>query len=169
LVGAYFVSSYSTLVLAANVGVVAPSATAIFSLWKELGLLHSERGNDEFGNLAEDLSAIFDDDSASAENEHFFCPDTISFAASIEVLSNDGIFEGSGWSVCIHGNGYFFPWDRELLCQRFLRSPKLIRLQAEISESFGGRFVFPKPNNQFLRDRWLDGDIGWMWFASESM
>jgi hypothetical protein len=160
-------SFYSALVLAANDG--APLETAdVLALCAELGLLERERADQEFGNLADDITALFDDAMAKAQNPQFFCPDSISFAAQLQVLAFEDDYAGIGWCIRIHGNGYFYPWERDVLCERVVRSPKLLRLRHMVSSRFGGRFVFPTSAEPFLRERWIDGDDGWMWFACES-
>ena len=162
-------SFYSALVLAANDGVRPPSPAVARSLLDELGLLDPANADAEFGNLAGDITGLFADEVARAGNDRFFCPDSIGFAPEIEINAPDGDFEGPGWCVQIHGNGYFFPWDAPVLRERVVRSPKLLQLRQSVGERFGGRFVFPKSDESLLRERWIDGEDGWMWFASESM
>jgi len=162
-------SFYSALVLAANDGVRPPSPAAASCLLDELGLLDRANADAELGNLASDITDLFADEAAKAENDRFFCPDSIEFAASVEIDAPDGAFEGSGCCVRIHGNGYLFPWDATTLRDRVTRSPKLLRLRQVVGELFGGRFVFPAADDSLLRLRWIDGEEGWMWFASESM
>src|SRR5262245_795374 len=103
-------SFYSALVLAANDG-VPPTPDSVRSLLGDLGLLDPRFANDEFGNLADHVANLFDDPAARAENDRFFCPDSIGLWSEIEVQSPDGDYVGPGWCVRVHGNGYFFPWD----------------------------------------------------------
>ncbi len=161
-------SFYSSLVLAANDG-VPPTPAAVRSLLDELGLLDPCRDGDEFGNLAGHVTALFADPAALAENPRFFCPDSVGVRQEVQVLSDDGGYTGPGWCVNIHGNGLFFPWEPADLRDRAVRSPALARLRAAVEERFGGRFVFPSADEEFLRSRLIDGAGGWAWFASESV
>lgn len=162
-------SFYSSIVLAANEGVRPPTLEAAHALLGELGLLDPRKANDEFGNLADQVTALFRDPGALAENDRFFGPDSIRLSEGIEVLSPYGDYTGPGWSVVIHGNGYFFPWGLSELRDRAVRSPALARLRAAVEERFGGRFVFPPADAELLRARLIDTAGGWAWFASESM
>jgi hypothetical protein len=164
------VSFYSSIVLAANSGVRNISVDAARSLLTELELLDSARGINDFCNLRDDISALFADDAARAQNRLFFCPDTISFRGEIAVLSNEGDFEGEGYSFSIHGNGYFYPWNLGMLREIVVRTPKLMKLRSEVEARFGGRFAFPNDQDDeaHLRERMIDGSTGWLWFGSES-
>src|SRR5690242_5178895 len=103
-------SFYSALVLAANEGARVPSAEEVQALFGELELLERTRAGDSFGNLARDITALFKDPAAMAVNPSFFCPDSISFHTELEVYGPDVDYTGPGCCVCIHGNGYFYPW-----------------------------------------------------------
>jgi hypothetical protein len=162
-------SFYSALVLAANDGVQPPTPEAVRSLLGELGLLDPQHADDRFGNLAAHVTDLFRDPAARAENDRFFCPDSIGLKAEVEVQSPDDDYTGPGWCVTVHGNGYFFPWERADLRDRVVRSPALARLREAVEERFGGRFVFPPADEELLRARLIDGAGGWAWFASESI
>lgn len=162
-------SFYSSLVLAANNGVQPPTPAGLRSLLGDLGLLDPQHADAEFGNLAAHVTDLFRDPAARAENDRFFCPDSIGLLAEVEVMSPDGDYTGPGWCVTIHGNGYFFPWELSDLRDRVVRSPALSRLWAAVEEQFGGRFVFPAADEELLRSRLIGGSGGWAWFASESM
>ena len=95
-------------------------------------------------------------------------PDSISFHNEIVIQAWDGDFLGPGYTVEISGYGYFWPWDVGALRDRVVRSPKLQRLRQAVQERYGGRFVFPATEESMLRERWIDGKSGWLWFASES-
>src|SRR5262249_23910127 len=123
----------------------------------------------EFGNLAGDITDLFADEAARAENDRFFSPDSIAFTLEIEIHGSEGDFEGPGCCVRIHSNGYLFPWDSSMLRERVVRSPKLLPLRQAVRERFGGRFVVPKSDEALLPERWIDGEDEWMWFASESI
>ena len=81
----------------------------------------------------------------------------------------DDAYDGPGWAVGIHGNGYPFPWEVTDLRDRVVRTPKLRALRHAVGERFGGRFVFPPAAESFLRERLIDTDGGWAWFISESL
>jgi hypothetical protein len=160
-------SFISAIVLAANRG-VRPSRAEIQTLFVDVGLLHSEHGDAEYSNLASDISDLFADAAAIGENDRFFCPDSIGYFESIEIFAENGVFEEPGWAIHIHGNGYFFPWSLDMLRHRIASSAKLCQLRKEVNIRFGGQFVFPEVDG-FIRERWIDGENGWVWFASESM
>jgi len=160
---------YSSLILAANEGVRVPSAEEVQVLFAELGLIEPERASLQFGNLADEIIALFKDEEARKVNESFFCPDTISFHDKIEISDPDDDYDGKGWCFSIHGQGYFFPWDRDAIRSRVLQTPKLTRLREVLAERFGGRFVFPRKKEALLSKRLIDGTDGWGWFTSESM
>jgi hypothetical protein len=162
-------SFYSSLVLAANEGVRPPTPEAIRSLLGELGLLDPRSADDEFGNLAAHVADLFRDPAAHAENDHFFCPDSVGLLAEVTVQSPDGDYTGPGWCVTVHGNGYFFPWELADLRGHAIRSPALARLRDAVEARFGGRFVFPPADEELLRARLIDWAGGWAWFASESV
>jgi hypothetical protein len=162
-------SFYSALVLAANAGARAPSPHAVQALFLELGLLDPAKAGEPFGNLAGDVTDLFADEGARAANDRFFCPDSLSFDAGVEIEWADGDYAGAGCSVRIHGNGYFFPWAVADLRDRAIRSPKLRRLRQAVQERFGGSFAFPPAEESALRQRCIDGENGWVWFASESL
>jgi hypothetical protein len=162
-------SFYSALVLAANDGIRKPSREAIQSLLGELGLFEPGRFDDEFGNLAHEVIGLFADEEARAANDDFFRPDSISYSNEIEIQAPDGDFTAQGCSLQIHGYGYFWPWDMGTLRARVVHTPKLQRLRQAVQERYGGRFVFPAAEESMLRERWIDGDSGWLWFSSESL
>jgi hypothetical protein len=81
----------------------------------------------------------------------------------------DASYEGPGHSIRIHGNGYLFPWEPSTLRERVTSTPKMQRLRRAVEDRFGGQFVFPAAAETALRNRWVDGDRGWVWFISESM
>lgn len=161
-------SAYSALILAANEGLRKPSPGQAISLFDELGLLRPDGREDPFGNLADDITALFHDPAAQAENRRFFAPDSIGIADGVEVGGPDCEYRGRGWSVRIHGNGYLFPWDLNTVRTRVLINTKLVRLRAELERRFGGRFQFPTRRTE-LRERLIDLGDGWAWFLSESM
>ncbi len=161
-------SAYSALVLAANDGLRGPTHDQARALFEELGLLDPVNRDDDFGNLAGDITALFDDAAARVENDRFFVPDSICLASKVELLGPDEEYRGAGCCVRIHGNGYFFPWDAAKLRSRVLSAPKLVRLRAALLERFGGRFRLPKKRAE-LYERLLDDGGGWLWFASESL
>ncbi len=162
-------SFYSSLVLAANTGVRNISPASERSLCRKVELLRSDGNDLEIGNLAEDEVILFNDAHALHENSHFFCPDTISFHESVEIDAYDGEYSGFGWSITIHGNGYFFPWDAATIRERVIRNIKLQNFKHFVEAEFGGFFTFPDSDLIFLRERWVDGTDGWIWFISESM
>jgi hypothetical protein len=135
---------------------------------KDIGLVRAS-GESDFCNLAEDVMALFDDKEARATNNRFFCPDSISFNTSIQILSNEGCYEGDGYYISIHGNGYFFPWTQADLQRRVLSHPKLIALRDAVQSTWGGYFKFPLRGRKFLRSRMVGDGRGWKWFMSESM
>src|SRR5687767_7319779 len=118
-------SFYSALVLAANEGVRVPSVKEIDGLFRKLGLV-KHHATDTIGNLADDIRGLFNDPAAMAENDRFFQPDSISFDAGIHIEGPDGDYQGPGWCISIHGNGYLFPWEIETLGERVVRTPKLL-------------------------------------------
>ena len=162
-------SFYSALVLAANDGVREASPDALRLLFRELGLLVPAPPEHGFGNLADDITALFEDPQAKAENRYFFCPDTIDFFAGVEVEGPDEYYAGPGWSIRVHGNGFLFPWDLNVVRERVVCSPKLVALRRALQDRLGGRFAFPPQDEGFLRERLIDGAGGWVWFASESV
>jgi hypothetical protein len=162
-------SFYSTLVLAANHGVGQPSPDVVCSVFRELGLLVPVPAEHGFGNLADDIIALFEDRQAQAENRRFFCPDTIDFGPGVQVEGPDGDYAGPGWSVRLHGQGYLFPWEISIVRERVVRTPKLVALRAALQDRLGGRFIMPPTDAAFLRERLIDGEGGWAWFVSESM
>ncbi len=80
-----------------------------------------------------------------------------------------GTYTGPGWSIEIHGYGYFFPWGLADLRERATGSPVLSRLRSAVEEWFGGRFVFPAADVELLQPRLIDGAGEWMWLASEDV
>ena len=101
-------SFYSALVLAANDGVRPPTPAAVRSLLGDLGLLDPRFADDEFGNLADHVTALFGDPAARAENDRFFCPDSIGLRSEVEVQSPDGDYVGPGWCITVHGKRRLF-------------------------------------------------------------
>lgn len=162
-------SFYSSLVLAANGGGAPPTPDTVLPLLDELGLLDPHYARSPFWHLAGHVTALFDDPAALAENDRFFCPDGIGLWGEVQVLADDGEYSGPGWCVTVHGNGIFYPWELADLRDRAVRSPALARLRAAVEGRFGGRFVFPPADEEFLRSRLIDGAGGWAWFASESV
>jgi hypothetical protein len=155
-------SFYSALVLAANDAVREPSSEEVQSLLRELGLLN------ESGRLAKDVIELFSDADARKTNNQFFCPDDISFYTEIEIPTEDDVFIDTGMCLRFHGYGYRWPWTADDLRKRVTQTPKLIRLRQMVKQRFSGRFVFRDGHEAALRERWIDGDEGWMWFISES-
>lgn len=164
-------SFYSALVLAANTDLREPSEDAIRSLLMELELLDLSDPYPGFDTLVPGIRKLFDDAEAQAENPHFFRPDSISFGNEIEIANPDAaeVFTDKGYCLRFHGNGYPYPWALETIRERVIRTPKLERLRAVLQERFGGRFVIPRRADSILREAWIDGSDGWMWFCSESM
>ena len=161
-------SAYSGLILAANTGLRGPLPLQARALLDELGLVDPARQEKGLFNLADDLIDLFKDTSARAQNYSFFSPDTIGFGTEIEILGPETDYCGKGLCFEIHGNGYFWPWDADMLRSRVLSHPKLVRLRAVLHERFGGRFRIPFFRGS-LRDRLLlDDGGGWAWFGSES-
>jgi hypothetical protein len=161
-------SFYSGLDLTANRVERIPSKDDFVEMCKDIGLLRANAESD-FCNLAEDVMALFDDTEARAANNRFFSPDSISFNTSIQILSNEGQYEGDGYYISIHGNGYFFPWTQADLQRRVLSHPKLISLRDAVQSTWGGHFKFPLRGRKFLRSRMAGDGSGWVWFMSESM
>ena len=161
-------SFYSELVLAANDGIAEISEEAVRAVFGEVGLLQAGREREKFCNLSDDITNLFCDEDARRQNTQFFCPDSIGFHRSIEIMGNDMYFKGSGYAISIHGNGYFFPWNADALRRRVVGYSKLRQLRKRLEEVCGGGFVFPK-NKPELSERWIDGEKGWMWFMSESL
>lgn len=162
-------SAYSALILAANQGVRPPTPEEARALFLEVGVLDLHNADEEFGNLATQVGELFDDADARSQNDGFFAPDTISLASDIDLLAPDGDYSGPGWCVRIHGNGYFFPWTLAEVGERATRSPILTRLREAVEARFGGRFVFPTADEEFLRERLIEHAGGWAWFGSESL
>ena len=162
-------SFYSSLTLAANSGVKNFAADKVRVIFDKCELLNQTRGELEIGNLAVDITGLFDDPDAIRENPHFFCPDTISIGESVEISAIDGEYACVGWCVTIHGNGYFFPWNVATIRERVIQTSKLQNLQRLIETQFGGQFSFPESERHFLTDRRVHGRDGWVWFISESM
>lgn len=164
-------SFYSELILAANEGVRPPEESVVMRLLLDLGLIEPARAG-QICNLADDVTDLFADSVAESKNDRFFCPDSISFSSGISIQasgdSNDTTFDGSGWSISIHGNGYFYPWTLEDFRTRVISSPKLILLRETMNIRFGGRFVIPTPHKTLLNRRMIANDEGWVWIGSES-
>lgn len=156
-------SFYSSLQLVANRVDRVPSQDEVFALIDRAGLRDPESGN-----LARDLSAVFDDAEARAENNRFFAPGDFGFEQQIQVIWWDGDYQGPGFSVSISGNGYFFPWELSDVRDRFLALPKLVRFRELVNEQFGGRFTFPDRLEYPLHERLLSDHAGWVWFGTES-
>jgi hypothetical protein len=162
-------SFYSALILAANEGVRVPTPEAVRALFEELGLLDPGARFPGIGDLTPAVTALFEDPAAAAENRHFFCPDSISFATQIHIEGPDMDYTGPGCAVLIHGNGYFFPWELTDIRDRVINTPLLRNLRRAVGGRFGGRFVYPPGREADLRERRIDGEDGWVWFGSESM
>lgn len=165
-------SFYSSLVLAANTDVRIPSEQGMRTLLFNLGILKRDDPNDQFGDLADDITDLFRDQSALNENPHFFCPDSVAFGAEIDICAPEAEepYTGTGYSVRLHGNGYFYPWTAADVRERAIRTPKLQRLRQVLQAQLGGRFVIPREHEAVLREAWLEGsDEGWMWFGCESV
>jgi hypothetical protein len=162
------VGAYSALVLAANSGLRSINPEKVRSLCEDLELIAPARRSVEYGNLAADISGLFDDSAAREENEWFFCPDSICCRDEIQILSYDGHYAGVGYCIRIHGNGYFFPWTADQLRARVLSHAKLVRLREELRARFGGRFRMPWFSKN-LKSRVIDAEGGWVWFMSESL
>ena len=165
-------SFYSALILAANEGIQVPSPEAVRLILTEVGMVEPSDGeDDEFGNLTAHVKDLFRDPAAQAENDRFFRPDSIGLSEGVEVSSPEGdeLYDGPGWSIHLHGQGYLWPWDLATLRDRVARTPALVRLRSAVEAEFGGRFVFPPTERAFLRSRLVDDSGRWLWFASESM
>ena len=160
--------AYSALVLAANRGVRPVTPDEMLLLCEDVGLLAPSRRDTNVGNLSPDITALFSDSAALADNNRFFCPDSISWGRDIEILSPEDDFVGRGFRVSIHGNGYFFPWDAGELRARVVSHPKLVHLRRALQARCGGRFGLPWRSKN-LRRRLVDGEGGWAWFMSESL
>lgn len=161
-------SFYSSLVLAANDGVRPPRQGEVRDLLAGLGLIDpADPGPDDFA-VSDAVAALFRDSAARAENDRFFRPSGIAMSQGVEVMYPDGTYTGSGWSLQIHGWGYFFPWGLADLRNRVVGSPVLSGLPAAFAAGFGGRFVFPAADEDVLRSRLIDGG-GWVWLASEDV
>ena len=160
--------AYSALVLAANSGLRSIAPETVRSVCEDLGLISPSMRGAEFGNLAKDISSLFDDSAARKENERFFCPDSICWRTEIEIQSIDGDYDGKGYCISIHGNGYFFPWTADQLRARVLSHPKLTRFREEMQSLFGGRFRMPW-FSKTPSSRAIEGEGGWVWFMSESL
>ncbi len=164
------VSAYSSLVLAANDGVWTPAPEVVREIFTAVGCVSSQTGGGgKFNNLSAHVRALFHDPTAIAENDRFFRPDSIGLSEGVEILSMDGCYDGPGWSIRIHGHGYFWPWELAELRERVVYSPALVRLRSAIERRFGGRFIFPSVEEALLRSRLVDDNGAWLWFASESM
>lgn len=163
-------SAYSSLVLAANEGIRTPAPEIVRGILTEVGIADIRPGRDDrFNNLSDHIKALFRDPTAYAENDRFFRPDSVGFSEGVRILSVDGCFEGTGWSLKIHGHGYLWPWDRTDLRERVVLMPALVHLRAAIERRLGGRFLFPPADEALLRSRLVDENGAWLWFLSESM
>lgn len=160
-------SFYSSLILAANDGVATVAKSEVIKLLANLGLT-VPGVDDDFNNLAEDVCNLFSDESARAENERFFCPDSISFEDKIAIysLQDDG-YDGPGVCVEIHGYGYFYPWINSKI-HRVVQAQKLSQLREALSQCFGGRFVIPSAQHDYLQSRLIGDNKNWTWFISET-
>jgi hypothetical protein len=162
-------SFYSSLVLAANDGVRTPEPGEVHALFVQLGLIDpidSERGG---CTVSDAVSNLFLDPVARAENDRFFSPSEIEWSEEVNVMHPDGTYEGLGWSIRIHGCGYFWPWELTDLRDRVIQSPILTRLREALEGRFGGRFVFPAADAELLRSRLIDGSSDWVWLSSEDV
>ena len=120
------------------------------------------------GSLSKDLTAYFVGHRAQMENDMFFVPNMISMGPGIEVMDPDGCYQGSGYSLSIHGSGYFFPLKVEDLCE-FLNFPKIRELQHKVEECLGGHFRRPLvKGRRILRNTSIQCDGKWAWFGSQS-
>ena len=161
-------SFYSALVLAANHEVTPPTPGQVAAVLAELRLIKPNPYGFDHDNLADDVSDLFNDPEACAENRRFFAPDSISFDDHIEVEGPDCAYAGAGWAVRIHGNGYLFPWEISDVRSRVLTNEKLKALRATLNRDFGGTFRLPSGVPE-LRDRVIDGEDGWTWLLHESL
>ncbi|MFO0796948.1 MAG: hypothetical protein U0804_05685 [Gemmataceae bacterium] len=163
-------SFYSSLVLAANADVRAPQLGEVRDLLAGLGLIDAADSGPQDFSASDAVAALFRDAQARAENNRFFFPSAFSLSPDIEVNGPDDLYTGPGWSLHLHGNGYFYPWGLTELRDRVVRSPVLVGLRAAMAARFGGRFVFPTAGSELLRPRVIDGDdSGWVWLPSEDV
>ena len=162
-------SFYSSLCLVANTGVRSPTQQEVFDLFMELSVLEPSRANNEFYNLADDIIAYFTSHDGQKTNDRFFTPDTISFRPEIQIMDLDGLYEGRGFTLSLHGNGYFHPLA-PLDFLKFLQSSKMSALKTEVQRRFGGRFRRPVFKGRNILNRTIiDGSGDWHWFGSQSM
>lgn len=162
-------SFYSSLCLVANTGVRRPAPDEISRLFAQTGVVEPSRAQNEFGNLADDLIAFFTSHRAQEQNERFFTPDSLSFRNDIQIMDTEGEYTGKGWTLSIHGNGYFYPLTPRDM-DAFVRLPKIVRLQTELETLLGGRFRPPLLKGRGTLARTAINDQGgWRWFGSQSM
>ncbi len=159
---------FAYLTLAANRDFRTPSSDELNAVFDAVGVSKPSEYSHGGYNLHGDITAIFDDAVAKQKNDRFFCPDSISGHAGINVTDFDGEYEGPGFSVVICGNGYLFPWENEDLRQRVLSHPKLAKLAATIQQTFGGRFERPNDDAELWDRMIIDASTGWAWLRHES-
>lgn len=163
-------SFYSSLNLIVNEVDQVPSKLDIRRLLLDCGIIDPTES--EFCYLADDIAALFIDPLAEKENDRFFCPDSVGFRAGIDLQASGEVeqtwYEGTGWSISIHGNGYFYPWTLDDYRTRVLNTPKLKRLREEANARYGGRFRIPASHATLFKKRLIVDDGGWAWVGSES-
>ena len=161
-------SFFSYLTLAANRDVRIPSRGELNAVLDAAGVSKPSEFSHGGYNLNGDITAIFNDATARQKNDRFFCPDSIGGIPKINVTNFDGEYEGPGYSICISGNGYFFPWPNEVLRERVLSHPKLLNLAMLVQQTFGGRFERPNNDTEFWDHVVIDTSTGWAWLRHES-
>ena len=162
-------SFYSSIIFAANTAVRATDPPVMQSVLSQIGLLELDSNFPHLKPVANSVSQMFRDSSALRLNPNFFCPDSIGFNTRFEIIAEGGDYSGEGFSISIHGNGYFYPWEFSDLQERILGSTVLQALSRILPELLGGRFDFPPTKESFLRSRMIVRQNGWAWFASESL
>ena len=75
----------------------------------------------------------------------------------------------TGFSISIHGQGYFYPLEKGEIWETIRSNEKLKRLPKKIKEIFGGRFLIPNGHEEFYNAMVVKQFRGgWAWLACQS-